>query len=55
MIEYNGQKVYMSGLARKLLGRKSPVQGTLHFAYKGEVLSDLRHRLEKEGNYIEEQ
>lgn len=54
LIEYKGQRVYMSGLARKLLGRKSPVQGTLYFAYKGEVLSDLRDRLEKEGKYSEE-
>lgn len=51
MLEYNGQKMYMSGLAKKLLGRKSEVQGTLHFAYKGEVLSDLRNRLEREGKY----
>lgn len=54
MIEYNGQKMYMSRLARKLLGRKSPVQGTMYFSYKGEVLSELRERLEKEGKYTEE-
>lgn len=51
MIEYNGQKMYMSRLARKLLGRKSPVQGTMYFSYNGEVLSELRERLEREGKY----
>ncbi len=50
-LNYNGTVVYMSGLARKLLGRDSAVQGTLHFSYNGEILSDLRARLEQECKY----
>lgn len=46
-VDYNGEIYYLSNLAKKLLNRKSLVQGTLHFAYKGEVLTDLRGRLGK--------
>lgn len=50
-IEYKGIKTSVSALSKKLLGRKSEVQGTLHFSYKGEILSALRKRLENEGKY----
>ena len=50
-IEYNGKKTSLSSLAKKLLRRNSVVQGTLHFTYKGEVLSALRKRLEDENKY----
>lgn len=50
-LNYNGTVVYMSGLARKLLGKNNAIQGTLHFSYNGEILSDLRARLEQEGKY----
>lgn len=46
-VDYKGEKYYLSNLAKKLLNRKSLVQGPLHFAYKGEVLTDLRNRLGK--------
>ena len=50
-INYNGKLTSLSALAKKLLDRKSGVQGTLHFAYNGEILSALRKRLEDEGRY----
>lgn len=52
-ISYNGKLTSLSALAKKLLNCKSSVQGTLHFAYNGEILSALRKRLEDEGKYIE--
>ncbi len=52
-INYNGKLTSLSALAKKLLNRKSGVQGTLHFAYRGEILSALRKRLEDEGRYKE--
>ena len=52
-INYNGKLTSLSALAKKLLNRKSGVQGTLHFAYNGEILSALRKRLEDEGRYKE--
>lgn len=51
MIEYNGEQTSVSALAQKLQGLNHPVQGTLHFTYQGETLSDLRARLESEGKY----
>lgn len=50
-INYNGKLTSLSALAKKILNRKSGVQGTLHFAYNGEILSALRKRLEDEGRY----
>lgn len=44
-VEYNGEITSVSKLAKKLLKRNSSVQGTLHFAYKGEILVDMRERL----------
>lgn len=52
-INFNGKLTSLSALAKKLLNRKSGVQGTLHFAYNGEILSALRKRLEDEGRYKE--
>lgn len=49
-IEYNGKKTSLSALAKKLLGKKT-IQGTLYFTYRGEILSKLRDRIEKEGKY----
>ena len=45
-VEYKGEVWSMSKLAQVLLKRKSPVQGTLHFAYKGKRLTELREELE---------
>lgn len=52
-ILYQGKATSLSALAKKLLHRDCGVQGTLHFSYKGEVLSALRKRLEDEGQYRE--
>ena len=46
-IEYQGETTSVSALAQRLKGFKHQVQGTLWFKYKGEVLADLRNRLEK--------
>ena len=43
---YNGEEWTLSALAKVLLKRNSEVQGTLHFSYRGETISDLRDRLE---------
>ena len=48
LVEYDGQEYHLSNLAQKLLGRPSRVQGTLHFSYNGEILTDLRDRLENQ-------
>ena len=50
-INHNGTITSVSALAQKLLEFNHPVQGTLHFTYNGEVLADLRARLEAEGKY----
>lgn len=50
-IKCNGTTTSVSALAQKLLGLNHPVQGTLYFTYNGEILSDLRARLETEGKY----
>ena len=47
-IEYDGETTSLSALAQKIKGFHHAVQGTLWFTYKGERLSDLRIRLEKE-------
>lgn len=52
-ILFNGENTSLSALAKKLLKHNTSVQGTLHFAYNGEVLSALRKRLEDEGKYCE--
>ena len=46
-IEYNGETTSMSALARRLKGYDHPTQGTLYFAYKGVILSDLRNKMGK--------
>ena len=45
-IEYNGETTSLSALAQRLKGFDHAVQGTLWFTYNGEVLNDLRIRLE---------
>lgn len=48
-VSYKGNAVSMSALAMELLQVNHAIQGTLYFAYKGERLTDLRSRMEKEG------
>jgi hypothetical protein len=45
-IIYNGSKMSMSTLVRKLLSSKYNVQGTLYFTYKGKRLTDIRAEIE---------
>ena len=44
---YNGEEWSLSALAKVLLNKSFPVQGTLHFSYNDEILTDLRNRLEE--------
>lgn len=46
-IQYGKETTSLSALAKRLKGFNHPVQGTLWFKYKGEILSDLRDRLGK--------
>ena len=46
-IQYGKETTSLSALAQRLKGFNHPVQGTLWFTYKGEVLADLRDRLGK--------
>ena len=48
-VSYQGEEWSLSALAKVLLNRNSTVQGSLHFAYNGETIADMRDRLE-EGN-----
>ena len=45
MVEYNGKKMYLTGLAKRLLGKRTGVAGPRYFKYNGEWLNDIRHRL----------
>ena len=46
-IEYDGETTSLSALAQRLKGFEHPVQGTLWFTFKGEILNNLRLRMEK--------
>ena len=51
-VEYQGEEYSLSTLAQKLLEELGyhwkSVQGPAYFKYKGEILSDIRNRLEEE-------
>lgn len=44
-IEYEGEITSTSALAQRLLKKSYPLQGTLRFKYKGEILNDIRNRM----------
>ena len=46
-VEYEGVTYSLSALANKLLGISHSIQGPAFFTYNGEILADLRIRLEK--------
>ena len=48
-IEYNGKSYTVTGLAKKLLGKNTAINGALHFSYNGEILSEMRNRIENKG------
>lgn len=44
-VEYNGETMYLTALAKMLTGVKYAIAGPRYFKYKGEFLNDIRHRL----------
>lgn len=44
-VEYNGETMTMTALAKLLTGIKYSIAGPRYFKYKGEFLNDIRHRL----------
>lgn len=44
-VEYNGETISMTALAKILTGVKYAIAGPRFFKYKGEFLNDIRHRL----------
>ncbi len=45
MVEFNGRRMYLTGVAKQLLGKRTGVAGPRYFKYNGEWLNDIRHRL----------
>ena len=45
MVIYQGVKMSLTGLAKKLLGKKQGIAGPRYFKYNGEFLNDIRTRL----------
>ena len=44
-IEYDNKEMYLTGLAKILLGKRIGICGPRYFTYKGERLDEIRHRL----------
>jgi hypothetical protein len=44
-VEYNGEIMSLTALAKLLSGKKYSIAGPKFFKYKGEWLNDIRHRL----------
>ena len=44
-VEYNGEPISLTALAKLLSGKKYSIVGPKFFKYKGERLNDIRHRL----------
>ena len=44
-VEYNGETMYLTALAKLLTGVNYAIAGPRYFKYKGEFLNDIRHRL----------
>lgn len=47
-VEYNGESMSLSALAKLLTGKSYAVAGPRFFKYRGEWLNDIRHRLEEQ-------
>lgn len=47
-VEYDGQTMSLTALAKQLLGSDKAIQGPAYFAFKGEKLSDMRKRAEQD-------
>ena len=46
-IKYNGQIMYLTGLAKLLLNTTKAINGTLHFQYKGKPLAEYYNMYQK--------
>lgn len=46
-VQYGDETMSVSALAKLLLKVNHPVQGTIYFEYNGEILDDIRSRLEQ--------
>lgn len=46
-VEYLGEQMSLTALAKKLYKTDTALAGPIYFKYKGEILSDLRERMEK--------
>lgn len=44
-VEYSGETMSLTALAKLLSGKKYAIAGPKFFKYKGERLNDIRHRL----------
>ena len=44
-VEYDNKQMYLTGLAKLLLGKRIGICGPRYFTYKGERLDEIRHRL----------
>lgn len=44
-VQYNNKEMYLTGLAKILLGKRIGICGPRYFTYKGERLDEIRHRL----------
>ncbi len=44
-VQYNNKEMYLTGLAKILLGKRIGICGPRYFTYKGERLDEIRHKL----------
>ncbi len=44
-VKYNNKEMYLTGVAKILLGKRIGICGPRYFTYKGERLDEIRHRL----------
>lgn len=44
-VEYNGETMSLTALAKLLTGKQYSIAGPRFFKYKGEWLNDIRHRI----------
>lgn len=46
LVEYQGKQMYLTGLAKLLLNKRTGIAGPRYFKYNGEWLNDIRHSVE---------
>ena len=47
-VEYDGQTMSLTALAKQFLGSDKAIPGPAYFTFKGEKLSDMRKRAEQD-------